>query len=380
MLAELAHEVSRPLSAALNYAELALQDPGLSAAVRARLEKVAEEVERAGEVLRRFVQLGRPARPYADRVDLNEAVHAAAAAARPTIEQALAGLALDLDPHLPCASGDPQQLEALVRNLIENAVEAAAKTASEPQASIRTETIPGAVRLTVIDNGPGVPEGMEERIFEPFYSTKGRGRETGLGLAIARRIAEEHGGRIWVERGPGGGAAMVVEMPEAPETSSPRDSATGPLATRAPHEPPEPSPLAPLPGGEGKRQGDGERRRALVVDDDASMRSLLAVCLEGLGYETDQAPDGREALARSLAEEYDLIICDVKMPTLDGTEYYQALRAEAPERAARVVFATGVLATDETDAFLRSLPNPRLRKPFRLAALRRVIAGDNGQA
>ena len=118
----------------------------------------------------------------------------------------------------------------------------------------------------------------------------------------------------------------------------------------------------------------------MVVDDDASMRSLLAVYLEGLGYETDQAPDGQEALARSLAEEYDLIVCDVKMPRMDGTEYYQALCAAAPERAERVVFATGVLATDESDAYLRSLPNARLQKPFRLAALRRVIADGNGQA
>ena len=256
LLAELAHEVSRPLSAALNYAELALQDPGLSATVRARLEKVAEEVERAGEVLRRFVQLGRPARPYADRVDLNEVVQAAVAAAQPTIENAQARLALDLDPHLPRVSGNPQHLEALVRNLIENAVEAAAETASEPQASIRTETIPGAVRLTVIDNGPGVPEGMEERIFEPFYSTKGRGPETGLGLAIARRIAEEHGGRIWVERGPDGGAVMVVEVAEAPEASPPAPSPEGERERRAPH----PWPHSQGERGNGRERGNGEGR------------------------------------------------------------------------------------------------------------------------
>ena len=123
---------------------------------------------------------------------------------------------------------------------------------------------------------------------------------------------------------------------------------------------------------------EGGGRTVLVVDDDESMRKLLVVFLTGLGFEIDEARNGQEALERSLAREYDVIICDVKMPVMDGPSYYRALRAHSPERAQRVIFATGILPTDEGDALLRSLPNARLQKPFHLADLRKVLA--NGVA
>ena len=363
LLAELAHELSRPLAAALNYAELALQDPDLPDAARARLEMVVQEAERCGEVVRRFAELGRPARPYAQSVDLNEIVRQAAATAGLRAAGRRTRVSLTLDAALPRIAGDPWELEAIVRNLLENAVDAAAEATSGPWVTIKTETLPGVARLTVADNGPGIPAELRERIFEPFATTKQPEKGAGLGLSIARRIAHEHGGRIWAETVDGGGAALVVELPAAP---SPASRAEADTELRPPGD-----------DGDTRTEETAPQKRALVVDDDVSMRKLLVTYLTGMGYQAVEAGDGQEALAESLGAEYDVIICDVKMPGMDGAAYYRALWDRAPARAARVVFATGVLPTDESDGFLRTLPNPRLRKPFRLAALRQVL--ENGR-
>jgi len=362
LLAELAHELSRPLAAVLNYAELALQAPDLPDAARARIEMVVQEAERCGEVLRRFVEIGRPARPYAQSVDLNEIVRRAAAIAGARAAGRRARVSLALDPTLPRVAGDPWELEAVARNVLENAVDAAAEATSDPSVTVTTETLPGVARLTVTDNGPGIPPELRERIFEPFLTTKQPDRGAGLGLSIARRIVHEHGGRIWAEAGDGRGAALMVELPAAP----------------SPAAPPEVQSELATAGDVGVTSAEGKAapNTALVVDDDVSMRKLLVTYLAGLGYQTVEAGDGEAALAASLGAEYDVIICDVKMPGMDGVAYYRALQERAPARAARVVFATGVLPTDELDGLLRALPNPKLRKPFRLAALRQVLGND----
>jgi len=104
------------------------------------------------------------------------------------------------------------------------------------------------------------------------------------------------------------------------------------------------------------------------------MRKLLGAFLETLGYEWAEAEDGREGLDRALAEEYDVIICDVKMPNMDGLAFHNALRQAVPSRAARLIFSTGVVSGDSSDPQLRALPNPRLHKPYRLASLKAALA------
>jgi CheY-like chemotaxis protein/anti-sigma regulatory factor (Ser/Thr protein kinase) len=360
LMAELGHELSRPLQAALNYTELALQDPGLSEAARSRLEMVIAEAERCREVLHRYLQAARPARPYEQTVDLNWVVERALEAAAGPVEAAQARVALRLADDLQPLVGDAVELEGVVRNLIENAADAVAEGGADRQVWVETSAVPGGIRLTVTDTGTGVSEGLEERVFEPFFTTKRDGSGTGLGLAIVRRVVREHGGEIRLERPAGGGTRMVVEwmadkVPAPPPPSPEREPVRETAASEPPSSPPS------------------NGREALVVDDDASMRRLLAAYLEGFGYRTTEAADGREALAHSRARRYDLIICDVKMPVMSGAEYYRALHAEAPSQAERVVFATGVLPTDDDDGFLRALPNARLQKPFRLAALGQLL-------
>ena len=192
------------------------------------------------------------------------------------------------------------------------------------------------------------------RIFEPFVSTKEPGQGTGLGLSISRRIVQEHGGQISADSEPGRGTTFTVELP-AGDLPAPR---------------PEPAGERPAAAEVATPQRPG---RALVVEDDVSMRKLLTAYLEGLGYEATEAEDGREALEQCRSGSFDVIVCDVKMPEMNGAEFYRSLLEASPDQAARVIFSTGILPIDQSNAFLRTLPNPRLQKPFRLSALREAI-------
>lgn len=359
IIAEVAHELSRPLASVLNYTELALQDPDLPEPARLRMEMVVHQAEMCQAAVRRFLQVGRPAAESIQAVDLNQVVRRAVTSLERSIAEARVQIALDLDEALPQIAGNPQDVEAVIRNLLENALHAAAQSTEAPRVRIATGHNGSRVTITATDNGPGIPPSIGDRVFEPFVTTREPGLGAGLGLSISRRIVQEHGGRISLESEPGHGASFTVELP------------VGDLPATAPQPAAEPAPAA-------ARGTPTALGRALVVEDDVSMRKLLADYLGGVGYETVEAEDGKEALEQCQASWFDVIVCDVKMPEMNGAEFYRSLLEASPEQAARVIFSTGILPADENSAFLRSLPNPRLQKPFRLASLRRAIQLTGG--
>lgn len=140
---------------------------------------------------------------------------------------------VDVDPEMPPVPIDPSLIHQAVMNLMTNAVEAAPEhtgavtvRASYHAAGARGEGSPAAAEISVIDNGPGIPEERHERVFEPFHTTKGT-RGTGLGLAVTERIVQEHGGRIHLSSGEGQGATFRVILPaESAEGIDPADTAT----------------------------------------------------------------------------------------------------------------------------------------------------------
>jgi CheY-like chemotaxis protein len=204
--------------------------------------------------------------------------------------------------------------------------------------------------LEVADDGPGVPSDLQTRIFDPFYTTKEVGKGTGLGLTVAYAILQEHGGRIRVTSTPGGGATFIVELPLSGV------------------EPPSNTPRYTLPPMDAARGAS-----VLIVEDEQALAAAVAEALTDAGLQVDRAGDGQEALACVRNANYDVVICDLKMPRVDGMTLYRAIAAATPELARRVIFVTGDVAGTDAERFLEESGCRWLSKPFRLSELLRAV-------
>ncbi len=211
----LAHELNQPLSAVMNYAEavrhMLSAAPGTPPRVLELLEKTAGQAERAGQIIRRlrsFVEKGTVERSEAR---LSEVVEEASALA--TVGARVDGIRVifDLDPNLPPVNIDKIQVQQVVVNLVRNAVEVL-RQAQRRELTIRTLAgANGDQEVAVIDSGPGISPEIAEQLFKPFVTTKKDGM--GIGLSISQSIVEAHGGRIWVEPNPTGGAVFRFSLP-----------------------------------------------------------------------------------------------------------------------------------------------------------------------
>ncbi|MCY0992119.1 response regulator [Nannocystis sp. ILAH1] len=213
----IAHELNQPLAAILNNAQAARRllhksPPDVAEAIAA-LGDIANDGRRAGSIIQRMRRMLKKGAPSADAQDLNAL---AGEVARLVGNDALlrgAQLRLELEPRLPCVRGDAVQLQQVLLNLVVNALDAVAERPAGARLVVvkthceRTDQ----VVLSVEDSGKGIAPADMERVFEAFYTTKPEG--LGVGLAISRSIVEAHGGRLWAESSPVGGAMLQCTLP-----------------------------------------------------------------------------------------------------------------------------------------------------------------------
>ena len=345
-----AHELNNPLATILSWAER-LSQRQLEEPVRRGLETILSESERAARIVRNLLTFARKRQTTRAMVDVNQVVRETLAlrsydqrASNITIIDALAA-------GLPQVFADPHQVQQVLLNLMINAEQAMVSSHGRGTLVLRTwhHLERESVVLEVSDDGPGVPEDVQPRIFDPFFTTKEVGKGTGLGLTVAYAIVQEHGGRITLKSEPSGGATFAVELP-ADASGLPR------------LPPPAKEALVPAVSGVA----------VLVVEDEAALGAAVAESLQDSGFTVDRASDGLEALERLRAKTYDLIICDLKMPRLDGTQFYHELELTRPQMARRIMFVTGDVAGTEAERFLEESGCRWLAKPFRLKDLLRA--------
>ncbi len=224
MLSELSgsltHELNQPLAAILSNAQaalrfLAMDNPNMDE-VREILRDIVADDRRAGEVIRGLRLMLKRGELRQEPFDANELMHDVLKLVRGDILNAGVALAVDLAPVLPTLHGDRVQLQQVLLNLIVNGCEAML-TVEPRQRRLRVSTLLAAgqgVRVGVSDHGTGIPAQDLERVFEPFFTTKPQG--LGLGLSMCRRIIGAHGGRLWAEHNPNGGATFFFTLPDPP--------------------------------------------------------------------------------------------------------------------------------------------------------------------
>jgi two-component system cell cycle sensor histidine kinase/response regulator CckA len=316
-------------------------------------EAIAVAADRAVSLTRQILEAGRAAVPSARPIDLNLLLS--------DLQDLITGVvgeqstvAWSLTESLWTVRVSQTHLEQIVINLVANARDAMPRGG---EVTIGTENRvtdeDGRVRewvvLTVRDTGSGMSSEVQARIFDPYFTTKGT-EGTGVGLATVKAIVAASGGRIHVESAPGRGTTVAIWLP--------RDGATVVMPAPAPRE-----------EARGVRS---LRPRVLLVDDEPTVRELLAHCLELEGYEAVAAASGQEALAELSrdAAGLDAVVSDLNLPDLSGMTVLAECRRRNPALGA-------VLISGSSDAALtgRSAGVPVLTKPFSLADFKRAVRG-----
>src|SRR5439155_7088012 len=195
--AQITHEIRNPLSSiSLNAEELGERAPE----ARELCDAIVREVDRLTSITEEYLRFARLPKPQLSRADLNEVVRDLLEFVRPELVASGVQTEQSLSPELPRVMADVGQLRQLLLNLVRNAREAMPGGGS---LRVTTRGGEGAVEIDVRDTGPGIPAERLQRIFDPFFTTKERG--TGLGLAMAQEVAQEHGGQLTCESASGAG-------------------------------------------------------------------------------------------------------------------------------------------------------------------------------
>lgn len=312
LLAGVAHELNNPLSVVVAQSTM-LRETAAEPKLAQRAERIHAAAQRCGRIVKTFLAMVRQQPPERREVDLNAVAAAALELAAYGLRSAGVEVETRLAPDLPRISADGDQLQQVVANLLVNAQQAMADRPEPRRLVIETRRDGAGVLLAVEDNGPGVPEELRERIFEPYFTTKPLGAGTGVGLAVCRNIVTGHGGTLTLEAGAMGGARMAVRLPRGEAAAA-------------------------EPAADQRAAGAG---RALVVDDEPEVAAALAEMLERDGY--DVAVAGTVAEAEGLLRRggLDLVFCDLRMPGGGGLAVHRAAAAAAPRLGRRFIFVTG---------------------------------------
>jgi signal transduction histidine kinase/CheY-like chemotaxis protein len=367
MVSGIAHELSNPLTTILGYAQrlLVRQDPS---ARSEEARQIYQEAERASTILRQLLLNARETLPERRLVSLNQIVMRSMELQRFSLAAEKIRVETDLDPALPFVHGDPGQLQQVLMNLVGNAQQALEQQGRGGFIRLRTRRIgERRVLLEVEDNGPGIPQAIQARIFDPFFTTKPAGVGTGLGLSIVLSVVREHGGQVHVLSPPRGGAKFQIEMPAASEHQ--QAEALTLVAPERKNALPETVPFIDAANRRAAPFESGEVPRVLVVEDEPTVARLIADVLEDEGMQVDVLLDGREALDRAARVSYDLVICDMKMPGLDGQHFHKSLQRTKNPLSNRFLFVTGDVIAAQTREFLERNRLPHVAKPFRVEEL-----------
>jgi PAS domain S-box-containing protein len=358
MVCGVAHELNNPLTSILGYAQI-VHRRIRGFPCEAEAGHILEEAERARHIARNLLLFTRGSNTERAPVSLNDIVERTVAIRAYELRLENIRTEVDLDERLPRTIADAAQIQQALLNLILNAEQAIQQSRESGHIWIHTRQVSAdRVALEVADDGPGVPPDVALRIFDPFFTTKPSGVGTGLGLSILYGIVHQHGGEVTVENRPAGGAVFRIELPSTTR------------AEKAGEKPYVVGTSAPEGPADSNKTHIG---RILVVEDEPTVARLIADVLGEEGHMVDTVLDSRQGLGLARGDRYDLVICDLRMPHLDGRSFYRELVREESSMAHRMIFVTGDTLAPRTVDFLQRCGLPYLAKPFLVEELKEIV-------
>lgn len=357
-----AHELNNPLTAIIGFAELAKMEHdsqnGSSAEAR-MIKDILSQAERCRRIVANLLQFSRRQEPHMEAVRINEVVEQVLRLREYELASRNIKLVREYDRSNPIICADPNKIQQIALNLLNNAHDAIIEAGRQGEIQVRTSATAGKIILDFIDNGTGIR--CPERVFEPFYTTKEVGKGTGLGLSVCYGIVHEHHGEIRAENWERG-ARITVILPAGDPTTlhSKKEAAPTPAAGVNPAHKPQ----------------------ALIVDDEEMLQRLQVSYLSKMGMYGVGVSTGEAAVRYLEDHKVDVVISDVRMPgPIDGIQLFHWVRKNRPELLHRFLLTSGALI--EADDSLHSVDAsvPRIRKPFRFndyaRAVRQVMQGTD---
>jgi PAS domain S-box-containing protein len=354
--AGITHEINNPLTGVIAFAQMLMQ-MDVPKNMREAVEVIHDGANRVVGIVDKLLTFARRDRPEKEYADINTILTNTLSMRSYEMRINNINVSYDLDEDLPKTMANIGKLQQVFLNIIVNAEQAMGRIHNGGEFSVRTERIDDKIRISLADDGPGIPEDIIDKLFDPFFTTKIDDGGTGLGLSISYGIVKEHEGRIYVRSVPGKGATFVVDLPIVAAvqrleqaTSSDRESS---IVTSA---------------------------KILVVDDEPHICRALDRLLTHEGHKVETAGNARTALRKMSKKQYDLVLLDIRMPGMSGIELYQRMKEVVPALQQRVICVTGDVISAKNKAFLEESGVPCVAKPFGvdelMSLVKQVLGGE----
>lgn len=366
----IAHDFNNLLTAIHGNIALAELTPhGNEAEVKSRLEGASQATTRATELVKQLLGYSRRGTLEKKPTDMRRVITDVQGLLRHSVDPRIS--IRTKAPDSPAnVMGDCTQIEQVLLNLGINArdalpekggvIEFEVDNTSRPDSTNPDAALSPFVVVSVRDNGSGISPENRQRIFEAFFTTKEPGKGTGLGLATAQEIVQEHGGWIEFDSEIGRGSEFRIFIPRL-ACITPEETKVSPETT-----------LISL-----RNAAEPNRRRILVVDDEAPVRNIAVNMLKFLGYEVIEASDGQQALDLLDADDHniDAVLLDIYMPKLSGRDTFRKLREDGNDMP--VIVCSGFII--DPDEFIvlsqgRTPPIDIMTKPYSLTVLQNAIS------
>ena len=358
--AGITHEINNPLTGVIAFAQM-LKQMDIPENMEEAVEVINDGAKRVAGIVEKLLTFARRNRQEKEYVDINSIITNTVEMRSYEMRTNNIEFTTQLAPDLPWTMANVGQLQQVFLNIIINAEQAMAGAQEGGELCIKTEETDSSIRVSIADNGPGIAKDNIDKLFDPFFTTKDADGGTGLGLSISYGIINEHGGKIYAKSTLGQGATFIVNLPVVAETKQPEMA--------------EPS---------GKEPEKVTGAKIMVVDDEPHICRALDRLLTQEGHKVETISSAQTALQRLNTAKYDLILLDIKMPGMNGIEFYNHMKEMDPSLQQKVVCITGDVISARNKAFLDKAGIPCIAKPFGVDELmhqvKLVLGGQTNDA
>ncbi len=348
LIAGVAHELNNPLAAILGFAEIPLMTQCPPEDTRDYFEKIKKSALLCKNIIEKLLAFSRKKDSKRERLHINSIIETTLELKQRDLKMDSIEVVKQLAEDIPYTMADFYGLQQVFLNMINNAHQAMKKGMDKGTIIVKSECDGKMIRVSFRDTGPGIPKENLQKIFEPLFTTKGRGEGTGLGLSICYEIIEDHGGTILVASEEGEGACFIIEIPVVAEDNQ--------MVQKVPSEDQGPDGL-----------------HILVLDAREEECNLLKDMIVSLGHSIDMATDVFTAQGKIQSGTYDIIFSNLDMPDLNGRQVYEYTKRFKPESINRIMYIVDGIVPEEMKLFLNQKKIPCLVKPFRIQDIREAI-------